>query len=184
VERLIGGYDAQCATARKNLAIAQDQLSDGEARLGAAFPHDTYLTELTGLRDQLKAVLSITTPDPAAKLLPPANELAEQIKALKAAHTIEATPQRLTARSGTRAEEPITARIRHRIKDSPVINPEKDMSLPTAAEQPLPRAVSPAPVQPGLFEVRRPPAPAKPRTFHLEHVSPDKCAPKRQMSLF
>jgi hypothetical protein len=70
VERLIGSYDAQCATARKNLAIAQDQLRDYQARLGASFPHDTYLMELTGLRDQLKAALSITTPIPRRSRFP------------------------------------------------------------------------------------------------------------------
>ena len=105
--------------ARQDLAIAQGQLRDYQARLGAPFPHDAYLTELTGLRDQLKAALSSTTPEPAAKPLPPAHELAERIKALKAAHTIEAAPQRLTARSAARAEEPVTARIRHRVKESP-----------------------------------------------------------------
>ena len=184
VERLIGSYDAQCDTARKNLTIAQDQLRDYQAPLGASFPHDTYLMELTGLRDQLKAALSITTPDPAAKPLPPAHELAEQIKALKAAHTIEAAPQRLTARSAARAEEPIAARIRHRVKDSATLPPDADPVLSAAPVQPSPRAPSTAPAQPGLFEVRRPPAPTKPRTFHQEHVSPDKRTPKRQMRLF
>ena len=184
VERLVGSYDAQCDTRPADLAIAQDQLRDYQARLGAPFPHDAYLTELTGLRDQLKAALSITTPDPAAKPLPPAHELADQIKALKAAHTIEAAPQRLTARSAARAEEPIAARIRHRVKESARSSPEEDTSLPAAAAQPSPRAASTAPTQPGLFEVRRPPAPAKPRTFHQEHVSPDKRTPKRQMRLF
>jgi hypothetical protein len=183
VERFIGSYDAQCDTARKNLAIAQDQLRDYQARLGASFPHDTYLMELTGLRDQLKTALSITTPDPAANPLPPAHELAERIKALKAAHTIEAAPQRLTARSAARAEEPIAARIRDRVKDSAPLSPDDNPVLPAAA-QPSSRAASPAPMQPGLFEVRRPPAPAKPKTFHQEHVSSDKRTPKRQMRLF
>jgi hypothetical protein len=184
VERLIGSYDAQCATARTNLAIAQDQRRDYQARLGASFPHDTYLLELTGLRDQLKAALSITTPDPAAKPLPPAHELAERIKALKAAHTIEAALPRLTARSAARAEEPIAARIRHRIKDSATLPPGDDPVLPAAAAQPSPRTASPAPAQTGLFEVRPPHAPAKPRTFHQENISPDKHTPKRQMRLF
>jgi hypothetical protein len=134
--------------------------------------------ELTALRDQLKAALSITTPDPAAKPLPPAYELAEQIKALKAAHTIEAAPQRLMARSPARAEEPTAARIRHRVKDSATLPPDDD---------PVLAAVS---AQPGLSEVRRLHASAahlssaKPKTFHREYVPPDKPMPKRQMSLF
>ena len=40
-------------------------------------------------------------------------ELAERIKALKAAHTIEAAPQR-TGKRRVSAEEPVTARIRRR----------------------------------------------------------------------
>ncbi len=39
---------------------AESQLRDYQARLGKPFPHDTYLAELTGLRDQLKAGLSAT----------------------------------------------------------------------------------------------------------------------------
>lgn len=38
-----------------------------------------------------------------------------QIKALKAAHTIEATPERIGKRRGS-AEEPVTARIRRRME--------------------------------------------------------------------
>ena len=44
---------------------------------------------------------------------PSVSELAEQIKALKAAHSIEATPQRVRQKQST-AEEPVTARIRRR----------------------------------------------------------------------
>ena len=49
---------AQTATARQDLAIAEGQLRDYQARLGKPFPHDAYLSELTSLRDQLKAGLS------------------------------------------------------------------------------------------------------------------------------
>ena len=111
---------AQCATARQDLAIAEGQLRDYEARLGKPFAHDAYLAELTGLRDQLKAGLSGTTPEPGAEPLPPAHETAERIKALKAAHSIEPAPQRHTARSLATAEEPVTARIRQRMGTLPV----------------------------------------------------------------
>ncbi|MBV9124676.1 MAG: hypothetical protein JO112_15070, partial [Planctomycetes bacterium] len=43
----------------------------------------------------------------------PVPQLAEQIKALKAAHSIEATPER-TRQHRASAEEPVTARIRRR----------------------------------------------------------------------
>ena len=82
-------YPARCDATRQELAIAQGQLRDYEARLGRAFAHDAYLAELTGLRDQLKAGLSQATPEPGT---PPVAELAERIKALKAAHTIDAAP--------------------------------------------------------------------------------------------
>jgi hypothetical protein len=191
VERLIGSYDAQCGTAKKNLTIAQDQLSDYQARLGTPFPHETYLTELTGLRDQLKAALSITTPDPEAKPLPPAHELAERIKALKAAHTIEAASQRLTTHSAARAEEPIAARIRHRVKEPPTPEPETEPTLPASPPRPSRRTTPSAPTrhaQPALFEApalhasvaRRPPA----KVSHQELVSPDERPSKRQSSLF
>ena len=57
------------------------------------------LSSLTTLRDQLKAGLSGGYGDPTAtRPLREASELAQQIKALKAAHTIEAV--RLLAKSG------------------------------------------------------------------------------------
>ena len=71
LDRLAGSYEAQCATARQDLAIAEGQLRDYEARLGRPFAHDAYLRELTGLRDQLKAGLSGATPEPGADPLPP-----------------------------------------------------------------------------------------------------------------
>ena len=60
LERLAGGYGADCERVRQDLAIAQSQLRDYQARLGKSFLHDAYLSELTGLRDQLKAGLSAT----------------------------------------------------------------------------------------------------------------------------
>ena len=66
LERLAGTYEGQRDTTRQDLAIAQAQLRDYEARLGRPFAHDAYLAELTGLRDQLKAGLSQATPDAAA----------------------------------------------------------------------------------------------------------------------
>jgi hypothetical protein len=53
---------------------------------------------------------------------PTISELAEKIKALKAAHSIEATPQRVRQKHSS-AEEPITARIRRRTEANPVADP-------------------------------------------------------------
>ena len=111
LERLAGGYGSECSRVRQDLAIAESQLRDYKARLGAPFPHDAYLAELTALRDQLKAGLSGAPPEQGADAPPTVAELAERIKTLKAAHTIEAAPQR-TGKRRASAEEPVTARIR------------------------------------------------------------------------
>jgi hypothetical protein len=111
LERLAGTYDTQCTSIRQDLAIAEAQLRDYQARLGAPFPHDSYLSKLTALRDQLKTGLSGMTPEPPTEPQPTVSELAQQIKALKATHTIEATPERI-GKGRSSAEEPVTARIR------------------------------------------------------------------------
>ncbi len=110
LDRLAAGYEGQCEGTRSELTIARGQLRDHEARIGRAFPHDDYLRELTDLRDRLKLGLSRTTPEPGVETVV---ELAERIKSLKAAHTIDAAPARTSTRRII-AEEPVTARIRRR----------------------------------------------------------------------
>jgi hypothetical protein len=114
VERLANGYRLECESTRKDLGIAEAQLRDYQARFGKPFSHDAYLSELTALRDQLKVGLSATAQQPEEG--PTTAEIAEQIKALKAANTIEAAPQRAGKRR-TSAEEPVTARIRRRAEN-------------------------------------------------------------------
>ena len=113
LERLAGGYASEIDRAQRDLGIAESQLRDYEARLGKPFPHDAYLAELTTLRDQLKAGLSGAPQEPGKEEGPSVSELSEKIKALKAANTIEAAPQRDRQKQSS-AEEPITARIRRR----------------------------------------------------------------------
>ena len=122
LERLVGGYGPACDHIRQDLAIAESQLRDYQARLGVPFLHDAYLSELTNLRDQLKAGLSGKTPESNSDGQPSVSELAERIKSLKAAHSIEATPQRIRQKQST-AEEPITARIRRRTEAVSVSKP-------------------------------------------------------------
>jgi hypothetical protein len=109
LNRLAGGYGPECDRLRQDLEIARAQLRDYQARLGAPFPHDAYLAELTGLRDRLQAGLSGAAPEGGG----PAAELAGQVKALMAALRVEATPARAGGRR-PEAEEPVTARIRRR----------------------------------------------------------------------
>jgi hypothetical protein len=113
LERLATGYSPECVRVRQDLAIAESQLRDYRERLGKPFAHEHYLSELTSLRDQLKAGLSATAHDASNETGPTVSEMAEKVKALKAANTIEATPLRERQKRST-AEEPITARIRKR----------------------------------------------------------------------
>ena len=137
--RLTDTYPAQCATARQDLSIAEGQLRDYQARRGAPFPHEAYLSELTGLRDQLKAGLSGSAAEPGAAT-PSVADLAERIKTLKAGHSIEPAPQRSSSRRAN-AEEPVTARIRRRTVAAPAVPPA---AVPEAAtvqtERPSPAA--------------------------------------------
>jgi hypothetical protein len=113
LERLAGGYGPESVRTRQDLAIAEAQLRDYQARLGQAFSHDEYLNRLTALRDQLKAGLAGMPASEGTQDGPSVAELAERIKALKAANTVEAAPDRATVRQ-IAAEEPVTARIRRR----------------------------------------------------------------------
>ncbi len=92
VERLANGFAASCDSVKQDLAVAEGQRRDYQARFGKAFAHESYLSGLTALRDQLKVALSGTTGEQPKEEAPTAPELAEQIKALRAAQTIEAAP--------------------------------------------------------------------------------------------
>jgi len=61
--------------------------------------------------------LSATPHDTDDKSGPTVSELADQIKAIKAANTIEVAPQRVQRKHAS-AEEPITARIRKRQEEN------------------------------------------------------------------
>jgi N12 class adenine-specific DNA methylase/trans-aconitate methyltransferase len=138
LERLADGYGPECGRVGQDLGIAESQLRDYQASLGKPFLHDAYLSELTTLRDQLKSGLSGATPEPGSDAGPSAYELAERIKALKAAHSIEATPQRVRQKQST-AEEPVTARIRRRTEaipasDAPIV-PQAGAPTGTPSDQ-------------------------------------------------
>jgi hypothetical protein len=113
LERLADSYGSECDRVQRDLGIAQSQLRDYQARLGKPFPHDVYLAELTTLRDQLKAGLSSAAQEAGKEDGASVSELSERIKSLKAAHSLEAIPQRDRQKHSS-AEEPITVRIRRR----------------------------------------------------------------------
>jgi len=135
LERLATGYGSECVRVRQDLSIAESQLRDYQARLGKPFAHEVYLSELTALRDQLKVALSGGNSGSDDEEGPSAFGLADKIKALKSANTIEATPQRVRQKHST-AEEPVTARIRRRTEalpgSDPAIQPDAAASPKTA----------------------------------------------------
>ncbi len=114
VERLASAYGSECERVQQDLAIAESQFRDYQARLGKPFLHDTILSDLTAMRDQLKASLSGMTPEPGTESQPSASELAQRINALKAANTADAMPERVGIRRSS-VEEPVTSRIRRRM---------------------------------------------------------------------
>jgi hypothetical protein len=108
--------------------------------------------------------------------LPSASALVERIKALKAAHTIEAAPQRLSTRRAATTEEPVTTRIRHRITEVPASQPDAVPVQPVVPAKPV------APAQTAelmLFKIPMPRV-SKPKPSYQQRVTRD----KRQMSLF
>jgi N12 class adenine-specific DNA methylase len=178
LERLAGSYASPCGSAQQELSIAQAQLRDYQSRLGAPFPHESYLSRLTALRDQLKAGLSGAPAEPGAEP-PTVSDIAEQIKSLKSEHTIEATPQR-TAQRRASAEEPVTARIRRRAESIattvPVVATETSESHIGTTQ----RAEAETPAIPSRVTPDENPHPGSPVT-KLSQFSV--CAP-RQAALF
>ena len=137
LERLIRDYPSECDRVRQNLAIAESQLRDYQARLGKPFTLEEYLSELTSLRDRLKAGLSATAQGDDEREA--VSELAARIKVLNAANTIEATPQR-AQRKQAAAEEPVTARIRRKTEaipaSDPAVQPDRAASAENSSNKP------------------------------------------------
>jgi N12 class adenine-specific DNA methylase len=183
--RLADAYPGQIDKARQDLAIAEGQLRDHQARLGLPFAHEDYFRELTELRDLLKAGLSQATPEPGT---PDVAALALLIKSLKSAHTIDAAPER-TAPRWIAAEEPVTARIRRRTAAEPVapaepehpaspIPPADATAGASAKEEAAPAApVEEPPAVIPLFPEHRP-------SRHRPHTAHARREADRQMSLF
>jgi N12 class adenine-specific DNA methylase/predicted RNA methylase len=196
LDRLADSYSGQCDTTRQDLAIAEGQLRDYQARIGRSFVHDAYLAELMDLRDQLKAGLSQATPPAtsagqAQPVTPSVAELADRIKSLKAAHTIDDAPER-TAPRRIAAEEPVTARIRRRAESMPAIEPPSNPEPATMpVELPTTEAALAAhPEEPASLEVihpfpkAEPAVPARSATVYRERVGRTRRQNDRQFSLF
>jgi hypothetical protein len=138
VERVIDGYGAVRASTEKELALAQGQLRDYRARLGADFAHGAYLAALSDLRQQLATALSAPEAAADGAAGPPLDTLVANVKALQAKHRIEAATERLSRRSAATAAEPVTTRIRRRRTPEPPPQPEAEPTAPAPLPLPAP----------------------------------------------
>jgi hypothetical protein len=181
VERIIDSYDVECERARNDLTIAQNQLRAYEARTGTAFPHDSYVTELTELRDRLKAALA--TPAEHGAEIP---ALTERITALKVSQSIEASPERHTPRAAATAAEPVTVRIRQRMQDTPAAEPETKPLIAVIVAEPTPAPVPVAPFQASQQSLFATPLsrPGKPKPSCQHRISHKATAPVGQLRLW
>jgi len=85
---------------------------------------------------------------------PSVSKLAEKIKALKVANTIEAAPQRVRQKQSS-AEEPVTARIRRRTEALPASEAEIQPDAASSAGEVLPPAAEEnSPKPPMTFQER------------------------------
>ena len=179
LQRLADGYDYDCRSLRAEIGVKQGQLRDYESRVGKPFAHADYMSQLSDLRDQLRIGLSEKPPEEGT----PVTVLAERIKALREANTVEAAPER-TVRKAARAERPVTARIRERIGDKPVEAAQEPMAAvvePTPEPVKEPEAVQPAEPEPVVIPM---PEPVKPMNGHAKAVAKRRQEKEAQLRLF
>jgi N12 class adenine-specific DNA methylase len=135
LDRLAGDYGLEIARVRQNRTITEGQVRDYQAVLGRAFPHDTYQSELSSLRDQLKACLAGKAAAAPGTAAPTAPDIAQRIKVLKAAQSVDAAPHR-TGHKPPAAEESIVTRIRRRndAATAPAVLPESLPEYPASSQ--------------------------------------------------
>ena len=148
-------------------------MKDYEARLGRPFEHSAYKDDLEGLRDQLRAGLSEHPPEGST----PVAELAERIKALREANTVEAAPERTGTRKAVRAERPVTARIRAKLGEQPVAEAVEEPA-------PVPVEVRPEPVPEPAPVVIAMPEPVRTANGHAKAVVKRRQGSGEQLRLF
>jgi N12 class adenine-specific DNA methylase len=181
VERLINTAALERDKATRDLAIAQGQVRDYDARLGGGFAHTVYLEELTRLRHQLETALSGTAQEDAAGSLPSVGVLVERLKALRAAHTLDTAPEQTAKPRPATMAEAVTTRIRQRVQAEARPQPEdvpsplspvmSASSTATAPERPtsLPQGegACPAPATPPQLRPSRPASWTPPQQLRL-----------------
>ena len=172
VERLVDGYAGEIERVSQDKAVADGQVRDFEERVGKPFQHSEYMSQLTDLRDALKLGLSDTPPEGGL----PVPELAEAIRGLREANTVEAAPERLGERKVAVAEKPVTARIRERVVPVEAVEPVVEaVAVPAVVERPEEK---PAPVVIAM------PESVKPAAGFRQQVTARRKVDERQMRLF
>jgi hypothetical protein len=138
-------------------------------------------------------VLSGEAVEPGAEPLPPAHEIAEKIKSLKAANTIEVSAGRSEARGPMVAVEPVTTRIRRRMPKpiEPENAPEADAttalaeaSVPAAEKTPEVAEPISLPQAPLIAEPALPGFDDLPQTSFTRYVARPKRRVERQLNMF
>ena len=142
-ERLFASYGPRGDEVRRELTLSEGKLRDFGARLGATFPHERYIEELSALRDELKVALSAMPQEGVEPRT--SDELSGLIKALKDSHAVEAIPAHRPG-AATRSERPVTARLRRRAESAPSV----DLAPEPSEEQGEEKVTVPAKESPAL----------------------------------
>jgi hypothetical protein len=180
VERLARGYRVESERTQQELTVAEGQLRDYQARVGQAFTHAAYLDQIAALRDKLKAGLSGSEQKEGE---PTVAELAEKIKALRAANTVEAAPTRAATRRLS-AEEPVTLRIRRTAALPESAESEAGPTVPPESTAPaIPGHASP-PGTPAHDPGTTPDFSTKAEMTHQERLAPVRRRKEHQAGLF
>ena len=141
--RVAASYDAAIDKCRDDLDLAERQQHDYQARSGRPFDEADYLSDLTGLRDQLRSALSAGDPTAEPAGGPSSTALAEAIKTLTAGQSVDEPSVRSDRPAPSAGEEPVTARIRRRAgigttRREPA--PAEDSSFGDRIDRPCPGA--------------------------------------------
>ena len=141
LERLASAYGSECDRVRQDLAIAEAQLRDYQARLGKPFPPRVLPVQLGTLRDQLKAGLCRRGSGGQAPRCRAFPNSPNRSRPSKPPTPSRPHPERIGKRRSS-AEEPVTTRIRRRMET--MLGPEPALRLDTSAPDPCfppPRAL-------------------------------------------
>ena len=120
LDRLADEYGPEQARVRRDVAVAEGQLRDHQARLGRPFAQEAYGAELSALRDRLRDGLAGRPTTRADEPVVSTTDLAGQITALRATAgggTGPEQPKRAEQRA-TGAAESVISRIRRRSSEA------------------------------------------------------------------